>query len=238
MKFRNRLVGPLMVAVGLGWAIIACGSFAPPKGLPALSPLTSLVAEVTSLVSTAQPLIATLAPTLEAAATELAPTLEAAATGLVPTLEAAATELAPTLEAAATQVASGGTPQPSQAVPANLGTPDQAKAMLAKAVAHYTAAGRQQALTDFTRRVAPFFDRDLYVACIDANLKQSANGGFPDLVGSTVQPLSRAAWDAATTTIGTVKYNWVDPATGQTLPKTFFYEKIGSDVCGVGAYQP
>ena len=111
--------------------------------------------------------------------------------------------------------------------------------MLQKAVAHYNAVGRQQALADFTGRVSPFFDRDLYVACIDANLVQSANGGFPSLVGSSVEPLSRAAWDAATTTtIGSVSYVWLNPANNQTEPKTFFYEKVGTDVCGVGAYGP
>jgi cytochrome c len=121
----------------------------------------------------------------------------------------------------------------------NLGTPDEAKAMLAKAIAHYNQVGRKQALADFTAEVAPFKDRDLYVACIDSSLKQSANGGFPQYVGSTIQPLSRAQWDAATTTtIGTVKYNWIDPETNQTLPKTLFYEKVGQDVCGVGAYNP
>ena len=238
MKFHKRYAGTVMVVLALGLALIACGSFAPPS-VPSLQPLVTLEAAATELAGTAQPLISTFAPTLEAAATELVPTLEAAGTDIVPTIEAAATEIAPTLEAVATQIAPASGTQASPAAPQNLGTPDEAKAMLAKAVAHYTTVGRQQALTDFTQRVAPFFDRDLYVACIDSNLKQSANGGFPELVGSTVQPLSRAAWDAATTTtIGTVKYSWVDPATGQTLPKTFFYEKVGSDVCGVGAYQP
>jgi hypothetical protein len=111
--------------------------------------------------------------------------------------------------------------------------------MLLKAVQHYNSVGRTQALADFTGRVAPFFDRDLYVACIDSNLKQSANGGYPDLVGSAVQPLNRSAWDAASqTTIGSVSYAWLDPATGTTEPKTFYYLKAGSDVCGVGAYNP
>lgn len=111
--------------------------------------------------------------------------------------------------------------------------------MLQKAVEHYIAVGPTQALADFTGRVAPFFDRDLYVACIDSHLVQSANGGFPNLVGSSVEPLSRTAWDAATTTtIGSVHYQWLNPANGKTEPKTFFYKKVGSDVCGVGAYSP
>jgi cytochrome c len=129
--------------------------------------------------------------------------------------------------------------QPPPATSSTRGTPDEAKAMLQKAVEHYNSVGRKQALADFTGRVAPFFDRDLYVACIDSQLIQSANGGFPNLVGSSIEPISRAAWDAASkNNIGSVSYQWIDPANGQTEPKTFFYEKVGSDVCGVGAYNP
>ena len=132
--------------------------------------------------------------------------------------------------------------QPTQPPAATLsarGTPDEAKAMLQKAVEHYKTVGRAQALADFTGRVAPFFDRDLYVACIDSNLTQSANGGFPNLVGSKVQPVSRAGWNAASeNTIGTINYQWINPATKKAEPKTFYYEKVGSEVCGVGAYHP
>ena len=120
------------------------------------------------------------------------------------------------------------------------GTPAEAQAMLQLAIQHYQAVGRGQALKDFTNRVAPFFDRDLYVACIDSHLIQSANGGFPNLVGSAVEPLSRARWDAATTSkIDSINYSYIDPATGVSAPKTLYYEKAGpEDVCGVGAYQP
>ena len=119
------------------------------------------------------------------------------------------------------------------------GTPDQAKAMLQLAIQHYQSVGRDQALKDFTNRVAPFFDRDLYVACIDSHLIQSANGGFPNLVGSSVEPLGKARWDAATTgKIDSISYSYIDPVTKVNTPKTFYYEKVGTDVCGVGAYQP
>jgi hypothetical protein len=111
--------------------------------------------------------------------------------------------------------------------------------MLQKAIVHYTSVGRKQALADFTGRVTPFFDRDLYVACVDAHLIISANGGFPNLVGSAVEPLSRAAWDAASRDkIGSIDYAYTDPVTQTTEPQTFYYEKVGTDVCGVGVYHP
>lgn len=129
--------------------------------------------------------------------------------------------------------------QPAAPSTSEHGTPEQAMAMLKEAVAHFNSVGRMQALADFNGRVAPFFDRDLYVACIDSHLIISANGGFPNLVGSSTEPLSRAAWHSASPDkISSVNYSYIDPVTKKTEPKTFYYEKVGSDVCGVGAYHP
>ena len=134
---------------------------------------------------------------------------------------------------------SWGKPTTAASATSGHGTPEEAQAMLKKAVEHYNSVGRAQALADFTNRVAPFFDRDLYVACIDSKLIQSANGGYPKLVGSAIEPISRAAWNVAKENkIDLINYQWLDPATGTTEPKTFYYEKVGSDVCGVGAYHP
>jgi len=128
---------------------------------------------------------------------------------------------------------------PASPVSSQFGTPEQAITMLKEAVQHYQTVGREKALADFTNRVPPFFFRDLYVACIDSNLIQSANGGYPNLVGSGLEPLSRANWDAASQgQISSINYDWLDPNSGNMLPKTFYYEKVGSDVCGVGAYHP
>jgi cytochrome c len=149
------------------------------------------------------------------------------------------------------QTAGGGAGESATAAPAGTkserGTPDEAKAMLQLAIQHYQSAGRDQALADFTAGISPFKDRDLYVACIGSNHVTTANGGFPNLVGVSVdsvlttdgKPLGKASWDAASTsTINSVSYHWTNPVTGQTEPKTLFFEKVGTDVCGVGAYNP
>src|SRR5258706_10758993 len=86
---------------------------------------------------------------------------------------------------------------------AERGTPAEAKAMLAKAAAHYQSVGREQALADFNSRKAPFGDRDLYVFCLSPERKIVANGGFPSLVGglpdvfkdSEGKPVAKAMWD-------------------------------------------
>ena len=137
--------------------------------------------------------------------------------------------------------------QPPQATSSERGTPDEARAMLQKAIAHYNSAGREQALADFNGRVEPYFDRDLYVVCMDSNHLETANGGFPEYVGTSSDaltdtegnPLGKTVWDSASNTVvKSVHYYWINPVSGQTEPKVLFYQKVGSDVCGVGAYNP
>ena len=129
---------------------------------------------------------------------------------------------------------------------AERGTPDEAKAMLAKAVAHYKEVGRTQALADFNAKKAPFGDRDLYVFCLAPDHIEVANGGFPSLVGRSAdtlkdadgKPLGKAIWDAATKGSGSLRYRWYNPVSTMMERKVAFAQKVGDDVCGVGAYTP
>ena len=123
-------------------------------------------------------------------------------------------------------------------------TPAEAQAMLAKAVAHYMAVGRTQALADFTKKAAPFADRDLYVVCLAPDRTIVANGGFPSSVGSSAdllkdaagKPLGKALWDAGSKGEGSVPYDWLNPVSHKTEHKVSFAQKAGNDVCLVGAY--
>ena len=130
---------------------------------------------------------------------------------------------------------------------AERGTPAEARAMLAKAVAHYKAVGRAAAFADFNGRKAPFFDRDLYVFCIDTHHMTLANGGFPSYVGTSVDALKDADGKPIGTALlnavagkseGSVEYRWLNPMTHKIEPKVSFVQKLGDDVCGVGAYNP
>ena len=135
---------------------------------------------------------------------------------------------------------------PGLAAAADRGTPAEAKAMLAKAVEHFKAVGRERALSDFTAGKAPFHDRDLYVLCVDSKHTIVANGGYPSYVGSSADtfvdangvPLGKALWDAASKDpTGSVHYPHVNPATKKLEDKTTFYSKVADDLlCGVGAY--
>ena len=127
---------------------------------------------------------------------------------------------------------------------AERGTPSEAQAMLGKAIAHYKAVGRQQALADFNKKAAPFVDRDLYVVCLAPDHTILANGGFPSLVGSSAdalkdadgKALGKSLWDAAAKGEGTVRYRWTSPLSGKTEPKVSYVQKAGDDICVVGAY--
>jgi cytochrome c len=127
------------------------------------------------------------------------------------------------------------------------GTPSEAKAMLTKAVAHYKAVGRKQALADFTGKKPPFVDRDLYVFCMGPDRVIAANGGYPSFVGMSADVLKdadgrllgKALWEAGSRPGGgAVEYPHINPVSHKPEPKVSFVEKIGEDVCGVGAYNP
>jgi hypothetical protein len=127
------------------------------------------------------------------------------------------------------------------------GTPAEAKAMLQQAVEHYNSVGREQALADFNHKKAPFGDRDLYVVCIGPNDKLSANGAFPQYVGSSPdilkdadgKPVGRSIWETGNSKgEGSVRYLMINPVSRKTEPKITFVQKVGEDVCGVGAYNP
>ena len=126
------------------------------------------------------------------------------------------------------------------------GTPAEAKAMLEKAVSYYKAVGRKQALADFTAKKAPFSDRDLYVFCISPDRLMVANGGYPSFVGQSVdllkdahgKALGKTLMDAATSSeIGVVGYPHINPVSHKPEAKVSFIQKVGEDVCGVGAYK-
>jgi len=126
------------------------------------------------------------------------------------------------------------------------GTLAEAKAMLEKAVAHYKAVGRQQALVDFNTRKAPFSDRDLYVFCIGPDKLVVADGAYPNFVGQSVdvftdangKALGKSLLDAAAPGgAGFVQYPHINPVSHKPAFKVSYVQKLGGDVCGVGAYK-
>jgi hypothetical protein len=142
-------------------------------------------------------------------------------------------------------------PPPAPAATAPAPAPDakteaKAKAMLGKVIAHVKTVGRKQAFFEFTARKRPFFDRDLYVVCVDAHLVVVAHGGFPTYVGSANffkdvngKLMAPAIWDSATKGDGTVRYTIRDDESNNVLERKLgVFKRIKNDVCGVVAHVP
>ena len=131
---------------------------------------------------------------------------------------------------------------PSSGLP----TPGKARAMLAKAVAFYKRNGRDEALNAFNRHKPPFSSQGLYVFCIGPDRKLVADGEFREFIGQSAdllkdasgKPLGQSFWDIAQKNgHGEMHYQFLDPVTHLIKPKVAYFEKIESDVCGVGTYE-
>src|ERR1700741_4809438 len=75
---------------------------------------------------------------------------------------------------------------------ADKGTPDEAVAMVNKAVALVKAKGREAALAEFNNPKGAFVDRDLYIFVIDKDGVTLANGVNARLIGKNVMQLKDA----------------------------------------------
>ena len=123
------------------------------------------------------------------------------------------------------------------------GTPDEAKALLEKAVAAMKV-DQAKALAAFNDPKGGFVDRDLYVFCFDKDGKMTASGANPTMVGTDAKTLKGPDGRAVGTEMvalfgkgGTLEYKWMSPTTKQVADKISFVKPAGSQTCGVGAYK-
>ena len=127
---------------------------------------------------------------------------------------------------------------------ADFGTPEEAKAMLERAVAA-VKEDKAKALDMFNKGEDGFKDRDLYVWCANASdgivtATPYWNRGkqLKDLEGKRGAPFGQTVMQNATE--GTIKettYWWPRPGTDKPLEKTALYTKVGDQICSVGYYK-
>lgn len=134
----------------------------------------------------------------------------------------------------------------SAAFAADLGTADEAKAMLERAAAA-VAADKTKALADFTAGAEGFKEKDLYVFCgnvEDGNF--SAHGAKAELIGKSLRDLKDKADKtvgqeiyaaAAEGSVGEVDYMWPRPGETELSHKSSYFTKIGDQICAVGYYK-
>jgi signal transduction histidine kinase len=132
------------------------------------------------------------------------------------------------------------------AVAQQFGTPQEAKAMLEKAVAALQA-DKAAALKSFTAGTPPFKDKDLYVFCFDTTGLYTAHGARPERIGKVnvadapdangkyygKEMLSVAKEGA----FNTVEYAFPRPGETQAVPKVSYITKVSDQICGVGYYK-
>ena len=127
---------------------------------------------------------------------------------------------------------------------ADFGTPEEAKAMLERAVAA-VKEDKATALDMFNKGEGGFKDRDLYVWCANASdgivtATPYWNRGkqLKDLEGKRGAPFGQTVMQNATErTIKETTYWWPRPGTDKPLEKTALYTKVGDQICSVGYYK-
>lgn len=130
---------------------------------------------------------------------------------------------------------------------ADKGTPDEAVAMVTKAVALIKAKGREAALAEFNNPKGAFVDRDLYIFVIDKDGLTLANGVNARLIGKNVMQLKDAEgvyFIKKFIEIGDTKgkgwgpeYKWSNTVTHAMETKQSYVEKVDNLYVGCGVYK-
>jgi cytochrome c len=125
-------------------------------------------------------------------------------------------------------------------------TPEQAEALVKKAVAFYKAKGREQALAEFANKNGPFIHHDLYINAYDtkgtclSHINEKTIGknmlDLRDPDGKYIirERLERASKDGK----GWQEYKFFNPATKKVEPKVMYFEKHDDVIFAAGAYKP
>jgi hypothetical protein len=124
------------------------------------------------------------------------------------------------------------------------GTPEEAQALLDRAVALVESEGEERALAAFNDRDGDFVDRDLYVFCMGPEYKISAHVdvGLRGVDVATLKDpdgkqIGREMIEIAKRGGGSIEYRWVNPISKEVEPKISFLKPAGRQTCGVGAYK-
>jgi cytochrome c len=128
---------------------------------------------------------------------------------------------------------------------ADIGTKDEATAMVKKAVTLIKANGAEKAYAEFSNPKGPFVDRDLYVVVYDMTGKCLAHGANAKMIGrdlidnkdvdgkefvkERVEMMKKQA-------SGWQDYKFRNPTTNQIEPKAMYIERLNDVIVGCGVY--
>lgn len=126
------------------------------------------------------------------------------------------------------------------------GSPDEAVAMVKKAVAFAKAKGKDKLLAEVSNPKGPFIDRDLYLSVYDSNGIILAHGTNPKLVGKDVSTLTdpdgkffikEILAQAKANGKGHEDYKWPHPVTKEYQAKSAYFEVVDGVVVSCGFYK-
>jgi cytochrome c len=132
------------------------------------------------------------------------------------------------------------------AVAANTGSPDEAKAMVEKAVKMLESQGKDKAFAAFNDPAGGFVDRDLYVFVINHEGVTVSHGANKALIGKSLLSMKDADGKAFIQDMitmakgsgaGWVDYKWPNPSTKKVESKSSYIQKSGDVIVGVGVYK-
>lgn len=127
---------------------------------------------------------------------------------------------------------------------ANTNTPQQAKALVEKAIDFYKTNGKDKALTEFSNPQGQFVNGDLYIFAFDLKGVTIAHGGDPKLIGrdlTALQDVDGKYFASEFIKIGPeggwVDYKWMNYVTKKVDAKTAYVKRIDDVIIGSGAYK-
>ncbi len=128
----------------------------------------------------------------------------------------------------------------------DVGSKDEAVALVKKAVEYIKANGNDKAFEEISNPKGQFVDRDLYVVVYDMNAKCLAHGQKKSMVGKELMDFKDVdgkpfmqervelmkkqptAWQ---------EYKFMNPLTKQVEPKEMYLERSGDLIVGAGVYK-
>ena len=125
-------------------------------------------------------------------------------------------------------------------------TPEQAQALVKKAVAYYKANGREKSMAEFSNKKGQFIDKDLYVNVYDmqgnclahVNEKQIGKNLY-DLRDPDGKYIIRERVEALKTKdSGWQEYKYANPGNNKVEAKRMYFEKHDGLMFAAGAYKP
>jgi cytochrome c len=126
------------------------------------------------------------------------------------------------------------------------GTPEEAIAMVKKAMTYLKANGKEKTFAEVNNPKGQFTDRDMYVVVYDMNGKNLAHGANPRMVGKDLIDLKDADGKSfmkerieiiKTKGKGWQDYKFVNPVSKNIESKSMYIEKFEDMIVGCGIYK-